>query len=87
MAKQKVTITLDRAKADAARTLVGAKSTSEVVDMALDGLLQTERLRRDVEAYRRMPAIPEEQAIADFADTAALADETDWEALYASEQP
>lgn len=83
MAREKVTITLDRAKAEAARGLVGAGSTSEVVDIALDRLLRTERLRRDVEAYRRTPPTEEERGLAEFADAAGLADETDWAALYA----
>jgi hypothetical protein len=86
MAKEKVTITLDRAKADAARSLVGAASTSEVVDVALDRLLRAERLRRDVEAYRRMPPTDEERALAGLRpDNRALYDDTDWEALYADD--
>jgi hypothetical protein len=83
MAKQKVTITLDRAKAQAARELVGASSTSEVVDIALDRLVGAERLRRDVQAYRRTPQSAQENALADLAYTAALSDDLDWEALYA----
>jgi hypothetical protein len=83
MAKEKVTITLDRAKAEVARGLVGAASTSEVVDIALERLVRAERLRRDVEAYRRVPQTAEEGAFADEADTAGLHDDVDWEALYA----
>jgi len=33
-------------------------------------------------AYRRVPHTMDEKALAAFADTSALADETDWEALY-----
>ena len=83
MAKEKVTITLDRAKADAAKGLVGAVSTSEVIDVALERLIRTERLRRDAEAYRRMPQTSEERALADQADVRGLDDDVDWEALYA----
>ena len=83
MAKEKVTITLDRSKADAAKGLVGAASTSEVIDIALDRLVRAERLRRDVEAYRRMPQTPQERALADQADVRGLDDDVDWEALYA----
>ena len=83
MAKEKVTITLDRAKAEAARGLVGAASTSEVIDIALEQLIRSERLRRDVEAYRRVPQTAEERASAEQADTASLSDDVDWEALYA----
>ena len=50
MAKQKVTITLDRAKADEARLLVGSANTSEVIDVALGRLIRAERLRRDIDA-------------------------------------
>jgi hypothetical protein len=87
MAKEKVTITLDRAKAEAARGLVGAASTSEVVDIALERLVRGERLRRDVEAYRRTPQTPTEGALADLADPAGLQDDVDWEALYAEAEP
>jgi hypothetical protein len=83
MAKEKVTITLDRAKADAARGLIGAASTSEVVDIALERLVRAERLRHDVEAYRRIPQTGDERALADQADDRGLADDVDWEALYA----
>jgi hypothetical protein len=82
MAKEKVTITLDRAKADHARALLAARSTSEVIDLALDRLIDAERLRRDIAAYRRIPAAGPEASIALLADTSGLADETDWEALY-----
>lgn len=86
MAKEKVTITLDRAKADAARNLVGAQSTSETIDIALDRLVRVERLDRDIEAYRRTPPTTEERALAArswAAPPPPLGDETDWAALYA----
>jgi hypothetical protein len=82
MAKEKVTITLDRAKANHARTLVAARSTSETIDLALDRLIDAERLRRDIAAYHRIPPTAQEAAIAVLGDTSGLADETDWEALY-----
>ena len=85
MAKEKVTITLDRAKADRARALVGARSTSEVVDIALDRFVRAENLRSDVEAYRRMPQTEEDEAWASIAETSSLADDTDWESLYAGD--
>ena len=81
-AKQKVTITLDRGKAEAARELLGIDSTSQAIDVALDRCIKAERLRRDIEAYKRMPPTDEEMAIAHLADTSGLEDETDWEALY-----
>jgi hypothetical protein len=86
MAKEKVTITLDRLKADSARSLVNASSTSEVIDIALDSLIRTERLRRDVAAYRRMPPTDAEVDLAVLADAAAIKDDTDWETLYAEDE-
>jgi hypothetical protein len=55
MAREKATVTLDRRKVDEARALIGQKSTSAVIDIALERLVRAERLRRDVEAYRRAP--------------------------------
>jgi hypothetical protein len=86
MAKQKVTITLDRSKADNARSLVGARSTSEVVDIALDQLIRAERLRQDVAAYRRQPPTEAEREVALLAEAAGLDDETDWEAAYSEDE-
>jgi hypothetical protein len=82
MAKEKVTITLDRAKADRARGLVAARSTSDVIDVALDRLIDSEQLHRDIAAYRRLPPGHSEKAISLLAEASGLADETDWEALY-----
>lgn len=87
MAKDKVTITLDRAKADRARSLVNAGSTSEVIDLALDRLIRAARISRDVEAYRRRPPVEDEFELAqlppDDLRYSALDDDTDWEQLYA----
>jgi len=83
MAKDKVTITLDRAKAEHARQLVGASSTSEAIDIALERLVRIERLRRDIAAYRQVPTGEDDLALALLAETADLEDDTDWEALYA----
>jgi hypothetical protein len=85
MAKEKATITLDRAKAAAARAIVGATSTSEVIDLALDRLIRAERLRADIAAYRQNPPTGTEAEVAQLADTSGLADDTDWDALYADE--
>jgi hypothetical protein len=85
MAKQKVTITLDRLKADEARLLVGSSNTSEVIDVALGRLIRAEWLRRDIDAYRRLPPTDTDLLIALQADASGLADDTDWEALYGDE--
>jgi hypothetical protein len=60
MAKQKVTITLDRRKMADVRALIGGKSTSQVIEVALDRLLAAERLRRDIAAYGHDPATVQE---------------------------
>lgn len=44
-----------------------------------------EQLRRDVEAYRRLPQTTEERALANFAAPSGLVDDVDWAALYADE--
>jgi hypothetical protein len=82
MAKEKATITLDRAKAAAARAALGIDSTSEVIDVALDRLIRAERLRADVAAYERIPPTSEERGIAASGDHGNIADDTDWDALY-----
>jgi hypothetical protein len=85
MAKEKVTITLDRAKAAEARSLVGAASTSKVIDVALSHLIRVQRLRADVAAYSSEPPTRGEVDLALLADTSGLADDTDWEALYSDD--
>ena len=83
MAKEKATITLDRAKAAEARAIAGARSTSEIIDLALDQFIRTGRLRADIAAYRKEPPTEGESELALLGDTSSLADDTDWEALYA----
>lgn len=51
--------------------------------MALDRLIKAERLRRDIEAYRRIPPTDEEIAWAAYRPHGDIEDDTDWEALYA----
>ena len=74
---------MDREKAATARELAGAASTSEAVDLALDAFIAREQLRHDIEAYRRRPQTPEELPLADERSPGDLADETDWDLLYA----
>lgn len=83
MAREKATVTLDRGKVEEARLLIGGQSMSEVIDVALDRLIRTERLRRDVEAYTRHPQDPAALGVADLAVTFDLDDdEVDYDALY-----
>ena len=76
---------MDRAKAAAARALLGVGSTSEAIDVALDQLIHAERLRADIAAYQRTPPTHDEVALASFGDAGGLGDDTDWEALYADD--
>jgi Arc/MetJ family transcription regulator len=85
MAREKATITLDREKAARARAIAGVGTTSEVVDLALDHLIRAERLRKDIAAYLGTPATQAEVDLALIADNGELADDTDWDALYADE--
>ncbi len=87
MARSKVTITLDRTMAEDARQLIGARSTSEVVDIALQRLVRAERLRRDIAAYRQLPPTREEVEMTLLEPTGDLDDDTDWQALYAESPP
>lgn len=87
MAKSKVTITVEPHKVEEARRLTGAASTSAAIDVALDQLIRVERLRRDVAAYVATPPTGDEIALAAITPSwDALADDTDWDALYADEK-
>ncbi len=81
-------MTVDRAKLEDVRRTTGAASASEAVDIALTQLLRLDRLRRDVAAYAEVPPTLEEIALsAARPDWSALADDTDWDALYAGDAP
>lgn len=82
MAKRKVTITLDSAKAERARQLSGASTTSGVIDLALDTLIRRKQIENDVAAYRQSPTTSEERLLASYSEPPDLADNTDWLALY-----
>jgi hypothetical protein len=87
MAREKATITLDRAKVKRAGSLVGASTISEVVDLALDRLIAAEQLRRDIAAYRHHGLSEGELAIADLPVRLDLEDDdVDYEALYGSDR-
>lgn len=60
VARGKVTITLDRDKADKAMRLSGQRTVSGVIDAALDELIRNERNRHDAEIYERMPITEDE---------------------------
>jgi hypothetical protein len=81
MAKEKATITVDRAKLAEARSVLGVDSASAAIDIALSELIRRVRLRRDIEAYTAKPPTDDEvglgEALPDWTD---LADDTDWDA-------
>jgi hypothetical protein len=83
MARDKVTITVDRSKLEKARALTGATSNSQTIDLALDELVRAERIRRDIAAYELKPPGEEQMALArSRVNRSDLTDETDWETLY-----
>ena len=83
MARNKATITLDREKAARAAALVGGRNMSDVIDLALDRLIRSEQLRRDVAAYARQPLDDEEFALVDLPLELDLGDaDVDYDALY-----
>lgn len=85
MTKKKTTITVERHKVDEARRLTGATSTSAAIDLALDRLIRSERLRNDIAAYTGTPPTEDEIALAAITPVwSDLTDETDWDALYAA---
>ena len=82
MTKAKVTISLDRAKAETARCLVDAASVSDVIDRALDHLIHDARIRRDIAAYAARPQSAEDQARSSRGYVGMDDDDTDWAAAY-----
>lgn len=87
MAKDKVTITVDRSKLDEARLLFGSASASAAIEFALTEAIRLVRLRRDVKAYATDPQHDDETALGNVSpDWAELEDDTDWEALWPANQ-
>lgn len=81
--RSKATITLDRAKVARAGALVGQTSMSDVVDLALERLIRSEELRRDVAAYTRREPTQDEIDLGELPVRLDLDDDdVDYEALY-----
>ena len=81
MAKEKATITADRAKLAEARAVLGVSSASAAIDVALSELIRRARLRHDVDAYTAMPVTNPEVALSGvLPDWSDLTDDTDWDA-------
>ena len=66
MARDKATVTLDRDKVRIAMELTGERSMSDVIDRALDRLIRTVQLRRDLAAYAATPPSAAEAALGDL---------------------
>jgi hypothetical protein len=82
-ARDKATITIDRAKVRMAMSLTGGSSMSEVINLALDRLIASRQLRSDVAAYAREPLSEDGIVLADLPVRLDLDDEdVDHEALY-----
>jgi hypothetical protein len=83
MAKSKVTISLDKEKAAKAAAFLGGRNLSQVVDVALERLIQTEQLRHDLAAYAGRPLSDDEMALTGLPVEFDLDDDdVDYEALY-----
>jgi hypothetical protein len=80
MAKEKATITVDRAKLSEARAVLGVSSASAAIDVALSELLRRYRVLHDIDAYTKTPSTAEEAALGrSLPDWRDLADDTDWD--------
>ncbi|MHB1511599.1 MAG: type II toxin-antitoxin system VapB family antitoxin [Acidimicrobiales bacterium] len=81
MAKEKATITVDRAKLSEARALLKVSSASAAIDVALSELIRRYRVLHDVKAYTSTPPPAEEGALSHvLPDWSDLVDGTDWDA-------
>lgn len=83
MAREKATVTIDRAKLERARGLLRATTMSETIDVALDRLIRGEQLRHDVAAYTRDPLTADELELVDVPLVFDLDDDdVDYNAVY-----
>ncbi len=81
MAKEKATITVDRAKLSEARAVLGVSTASAAIDLALSELIRRHRVLQDIRAYTETPPTAEEVALGGIApDWRDLADDIDWDA-------
>jgi hypothetical protein len=87
MAREKVTLTLDRSKARTAMTLTASDTMSQVVDIALDRLIHAEQLRRDIATYTKAPLDDDELELLRLPIRLDLDDDdVDYDALYGKDQ-
>ena len=87
MAREKATVTIDRAKLERARALIEVRTMSETIDVALDRLIRGEQLARDIAAYARDPVTVDELELADVPlDLDLEDDDVDYGALYGEQR-
>jgi Bacterial antitoxin of type II TA system, VapB len=85
MPRLKTTVSIDEQSLRDASELLGLTSTSEVVDVALERLVHTERLIRDLRAYIGRPPTEEETLFGQIPVKLDLDDDdVDYDALYGS---
>jgi hypothetical protein len=83
MAREKVTVTLDRVKVRSAMVLSSSRSMSDAIDVALDRFIREAELQRDIAAYVRHPLDDDEAMLGTLPARLDLGDEgVDYEVLY-----
>jgi hypothetical protein len=82
MAKSKMSVTLDAGKVDRAQSFVRAASVSELLDVALERLIEDELERQHVDGYVRIPVGAELDEWAANRREPTADDDIDWAALY-----
>lgn len=88
MAKTKASVTLDPQKVARAKEIIGAASLSELIDVALARLIDSELERRHIAGYLRQPPGAAEDGWADAERAPAdIDDDVDWAALYGEARP
>jgi Arc/MetJ family transcription regulator len=79
----KTTVSIDRDTLANASQLLGLSSTSEVVDIALDRLVRSERLLRDLRGYLATPPTEDELLLGELEVRFDLGDDgVDYDAFY-----
>ena len=86
MAKSKLSISVDQEKLDRAQALVPTESVSELIDVALQRLIDQERERQHVKGYLRKPASGSVVRLAEV-PRQPFDDDIDWAALYKVRRP
>jgi hypothetical protein len=81
MAKTKLSVSLDPDTIQRAKALVQVASVSDLLDIALGRLIQTEEERQHVAGYLKNPVDQEFATLAE-AGRDAIADDVDWAELY-----